>query len=134
MFFKKIEELESFTLIGLNSDFRGDINIKGEVRVEGIIIGPVNADSVVLGQAAAVKGDITAKTIIVEGTVKGSLRAKEIVEIRSTGRVLGEIFTNKVSIMEGGVVNGKVEMKVDESKMKEFEAMTDVSSATFIPQ
>jgi len=106
MFFKKIEELESFTLIGLNSDFRGDLNIKGEVRVEGIIIGPVNADSVVLGQAAAVKGDITAKTIIVEGTVKGSLRAKEIVEIRSTGRVLGEIFTNKVSVMEGGVVNG----------------------------
>ena len=126
MFFKKIEELESFTLIGLHSDFRGDLNIKGEVRVEGIIIGPVNGDSVVLGQEAAVKGDITAKTIIVEGTVEGNLKAKEIVEIKSTGKVLGEIFTNKISIMEGGVVNGKVEMTVDESKVVEFEPMTKV--------
>ena len=126
MFFKKFEDLESFTLIGLHSDFRGDLNIKGEVRVEGIIIGPVNADSVVLGQEAAVKGDITAKTIIVEGTVEGNLKAKETVEIRSTGKVLGEIFTNKISIMEGGVVNGKVEMMVDESKVVEFEPMTKV--------
>jgi len=121
MFFKKIEELESFTLIGLNSDFRGDSNIKGELRVEGIINGLVNADSVVLGQAGTAKGEITANKIIVEGKVEGNLKAKEIVEIKSTGKVLGEIFTNKLSIMEGGVLNGKVETKVDKSKAPEFE-------------
>ena len=121
MFFKKTEELESFTLIGLNSLFRGDLSIKGEVRIEGIIHGLVNADSVVLAQAATVKGDITAKKIIVEGKVEGSLKAKEIIEVKSTGKVLGEIFTNKISIMEGGVVNGKVETKGDESMAVEFE-------------
>ena len=119
MFFKKTEELESFTLIGLNSLFRGDLSTKGEVRIEGIIHGLVNADSVVLGQAATVRGDITAKKIIVEGKVEGNLKAKEIIEVKSTGKVLGEIFTNKISIMEGGVINGKVETKMDESKIVE---------------
>ena len=127
MFSKKNEEWESFTLIGLNSDFRGDLNIKGGLRVEGIINGLVNADSVFLGQAATIKGEITARKIIVEGKVEGNLRAKEIVEIKSTGKVLGDIFTNKISIMEGGEVNAKVEMKVDESKVVEFKSMTKVS-------
>ena len=91
------------------------------MKIEGIIHGLVNADSVVLGQAATVKGDIRAKKIIVEGKVEGNLKAKEIIEVKSTGKVLGEIFTNKISIMEGGVVNGKVETKGDESNAVEFE-------------
>lgn len=124
MFSKKTEKLESF--IGLNSDFRGDLNIKGELRIDGFINGLVKADSVVLGEKATVKGDITAKKIIVEGKVEGNLKAKEIVEIKSTGKVLGEIFTNKLSIMEGGVLNGKVETKVDESKVPEFDPKTQI--------
>ena len=116
MFSKKNKKLESITVIALNSDFKGDLNIKGGLRVEGIINGLVNADSVTVGQSATVKGEITAKKIIVEGKVEGNLKAKEIIEIKSTGKVLGEIFTNKISILEGGVVNGKVETKGDESK------------------
>ena len=119
MFFKKIKELESFTLMGPNSDFKGELNIKGELRVEGIINGAVNAESMVLGRGATVKGEVTAKNIIVEGKVEGNLKAKGIVEIKPTGKVLGEIFTNKISIMEGAVVEGKVETKVDESKVVE---------------
>jgi len=121
MFFKKAEELESFTLIGLKSDFTAELNTKGEVRIEGIIIGPVYADSVFLGPEGRVRGEIVAKTIIVAGTVEGNLKAREVVEIKSTGNVLGEIFTNKISIMQGGVVNGKVEMKVNGSRVVEFE-------------
>jgi len=121
MFSKKNEKSNSFTVIGLHADFRGDLDIKGELRVEGTINGIVNADSVTLGQSATVKGEIAAKKIIVEGKVEGNLKAKEIVEIKSTGKVLGEIFTNKISILEGGVVNGKVETKGDESNAVEFE-------------
>ena len=126
MFYKKTKELESFTLIGPNSDFRGELNTKGELRVEGSINGPVNADSVILGQGATIKGEITAKRIIVEGTVEGNLKAKDFVQIKSTGKVFGEIFTDKISIMGGGVVNGKVEMKGDESKVVEFEPVAKV--------
>ncbi len=126
VFFKKKKELESFTLIGLNSDFRGELNTKGELRIEGSIHGPVSADSVILGQAATVKGEITAKRVIVEGRVEGNLKAKEFVEIKSTGKVFGEIFTDKIRIMEGGVVNGKVEMVADEPKVVDFEPVSKI--------
>jgi len=129
MFFKKAEGLESFTLIGLNSLFRGDLSIRGEVRIEGVMHGFLNADSVDLSQAGTVKGDITAKKIIVAGKVEGNLKAKEIIEIKSTGKVLGEIFTNKISILEGGVVNGKVETKGDESKgvgLERYRGVTEI--------
>ena len=42
-------------------------------------------------------------------------------EIKSKGRVLGDIFTQKLSISEGGEVNGEIEMKKEESKVIELE-------------
>lgn len=43
-------------------------------------------------------------------------------EIKSKGKVLGDIFTNKLSVKEGGEFNGKIEMKMGESKVVGFES------------
>jgi cytoskeletal protein CcmA (bactofilin family) len=59
---------------------------------------------VILSETAVIKGDIIAKRIIVGGKVEGSLRASELVEITSKGKVKGEISTNKLLVMEGGGV------------------------------
>ncbi len=127
MFFKKAEKksaekLESF--VGPNSDFKGELNIKGTLRIDGRVDGKLNAECVILGETAVVKGEVTGKKIIVGGKVEGNLRAQEVVEIKSKGKVLGDIFTNKFSVMEGGEFNGKIEMKMDESKVLEFESKT----------
>jgi len=70
----------------------------------------LNAEWVILSETAVVKGEVTAKKIMVGGKVEGNLRAEEVVEIKAKGKVLGDIFTNKLSMMEGGEFNGKVEM------------------------
>lgn len=119
MFHKNKEKLESF--IGINSNFKGDINTKGTLRIDGTMDGNANADWVVLGEKAFHKGDIMARGIIVGGKVEGNLRAKEIVEIKSRGHVSGEISTNKLSIVEGAVFNGKALMEKEESKIVEFQ-------------
>ncbi len=125
MFFKKAEKksaekLESF--VGPNSDFKGELNIKGTLRIDGRVDGKLNAECVILGETAVVKGEVTGKKIIVGGKVEGNLRAQEVVEIKSKGKVLGDIFTNKFSVMEGGEFNGKIEMKMDEKKVLDFES------------
>jgi len=120
MFSKDTEKLES--LIGANTDFQGELNVKGTLRVDGQVDGRLNAECVILSETAVVKGEITAKKIIVGGKVEGNLRAQEILEIRAKGKVLGDIFTNKLSVMQGGEFNGKIEMKIAESKVLDFQS------------
>jgi cytoskeletal protein CcmA (bactofilin family) len=119
MFTKNTEKLES--LIGANSKFKGDIDTKGTLRIDGSMEGNVNADWVILGEKACLKGDVTARGIIVGGRVDGNLRSKEIVEIKSKGQVSGDISTNKLTIIEGGMFDGRSSMHKDESKVVEFQ-------------
>lgn len=122
MFNKNVEKLESF--IGANSTFKGDIDTKGTLRVDGIVDGNIVADWVVLGDKSHVKGDITARGIVVGGRVDGNLKAKEIVEIKSKGQLCGEIFTNKLVIAEGGVFDGRSRMHHEDSgKIIEFQSI-----------
>lgn len=119
MFTKNKEKLES--LIGANSKFKGDIDIKGTLRVDGNMEGNVNADWVILGEKAHIKGNITARGIIIGGKVEGNLRAKEIVEIKSKSFVYGDIYTIKLTIAEGGIFEGSSSMTKVESKIVEFQ-------------
>src|SRR3989304_826753 len=120
MFHKNKEKLESF--IGLNSNFKGDINTGGTLRIDGSMDGNVHADWVILSEKAHIKGDIMAKGIIIGGRIEGNLRAEEIVEIKSRGQVFGDIFANKLSIVEGGIFNGRASVERDESKVVELQA------------
>jgi cytoskeletal protein CcmA (bactofilin family) len=120
MFTKNTEKLESF--VGANSEFKGNIETKGTLRIDGKLEGNVQADWVILGEKSSVRGDITARGIIVGGSVDGNLRAKEIIEIKSKGRVTGNTVTTKLTISEGGIFDGRSTMANDESKVLEFQS------------
>jgi cytoskeletal protein CcmA (bactofilin family) len=120
MFTRNTEKLESF--VGANSAFKGNIETKGTLRIDGKLEGNVQADWVILGEKSLVKGDITARGIIVGGSVDGNLRAKEIIEIKSKGRVTGDTVTTKLTISEGGIFDGRSTMAKDESKVLEFQS------------
>jgi cytoskeletal protein CcmA (bactofilin family) len=120
MFNRNTEKLES--LIGVNSQFRGDIDTKGTLRVDGAMEGNIKADWVILGEKSLVKGDVAARGIIIGGRVEGSLKAEEIVEIKSKGQVCGDISTNKLAVAEGGSFDGRSVMRKEGSKVVEFQA------------
>lgn len=126
MFSKNSEKLES--LIGARADFQGEFTVQGAVRVDGRVDGRVNADCVILSETGVIKGEITAQKIVVGGKIEGILRAQEIVEIKGTGKVIGDIFTNKISVTEGGEFNGKIEMKMDEIRALDFETKSQEGS------
>ena len=119
MFDKETDKLESF--LGKNSNFKGELNVQGTLRIDGRVEGQLDADYLILSESAVVKGEVKAKRLIIGGTIDGCIRAQELVEIKSKGRVLGDIFTQKLAIIEGGEVNGKIEMKKEESNVVELE-------------
>jgi cytoskeletal protein CcmA (bactofilin family) len=115
MFAKETDKLESF--LGMNSNFKGELSVKGTLRVDGTVDGKLDADYMILSESAVVKGAIKAKKIIIGGKIDGNVHAQELVEIKSKGKVLGDIFTQKLAITEGGEFNGKVDMKKEEGKV-----------------
>ncbi len=119
MFSKGTNKLETF--LGMNSNFKGELNVKGTLRVDGTVDGQLDADYVILSESAMVKGAIRAKKVIIGGKVDGTVSAQELVEIKSKGKVLGDVFTQRLAVIEGGEFNGKVEMKKEESKVIELE-------------
>jgi cytoskeletal protein CcmA (bactofilin family) len=86
------------------------------------VVGNIHADQVILSETSVVKGEITAGKIIVGGTVEGVLRAEDLVEIRSKGKVNGKIFAKRFVVMSGGEFNGQIEMKAERHNVLEFES------------
>lgn len=122
MFLRKNDNLD--TLIGQKSEFTGNILTEGTCRIEGRFIGNIKADWVVIGETGKVKGDITARGIIIGGNIEGNVNADEIVEIKPTGKLFGDINSKKLSVAEGGVFEGRSYSKkdTDDTKILDFPA------------
>jgi cytoskeletal protein CcmA (bactofilin family) len=125
MFLGKSNKLEA--LVGSDSEFKGDSIIKGTFRIDGKFIGNISAESVILGEKASVKGNITARSVVIGGVVEGNVKADELVEIKHTGQLRGDIFTRMLSVAEGGVFDGHSNIQKDEAKVIDFPAVEAAS-------
>ncbi len=114
---KETDKMETF--LGMNSSFKGELNVRGTLRIDGKVEGQLDVDYAILSETGEVKGEIKAKKILIGGKMDGNLRAQELVEIKSKGKVFGDIFTPKLAIIEGGEFNGRIEMKKAEMKKEE---------------
>ena len=63
MISKQAEKLKSF--LGTESEFQGDLTVRGTLRMDGTITGRVQADQVILSATAVMNGEISARKIIV---------------------------------------------------------------------
>jgi cytoskeletal protein CcmA (bactofilin family) len=119
VFTKRSEKLESF--MGENSHFTGNVETTGTIRIDGLVEGHVQADWVILGEKAIVKGNIIARGIVVGGKIEGNLLAKEIVDVKAQGVITGDIEASKFLVVEGGILNGRISMLTDASNIVEFQ-------------
>ena len=118
MFLRKNNKLEA--LVGINSEFRGDVTTHGTMRIDGKFIGNIAADSVIMGEKATVTGDISVRCIVIGGRINGNIVADEIVEIKPSGQLYGDIHTKKLSVAEGGIFEGRSLIQKDETKVIDF--------------
>ncbi|HOJ65051.1 MAG TPA: polymer-forming cytoskeletal protein [Spirochaetota bacterium] len=99
------------TILGKDTNFNGNLSFKDSLKINGIFIGSINSSGVlVIGKGAIVQANVTAKTVIINGTIKGDVLAEEKVEMLPTGRVYGNIKAKKVKISDGVIFNGKCEI------------------------
>lgn len=84
-------------------------NLTIDGQVEGTI--EVGDQSLVIGTGAAVTADLTAKAITISGAVIGNVVASDRVDLTTTGSVDGDIIAPRLSMADGAVIKGKVEIR-----------------------
>ncbi len=117
------------SVLGPGINWKGDLRGSGGVRIEGAFEGEINIRGlVVIGETGRVSCDqMQANSVIVAGAVKGNITSEKL-EIRSTGRVWGDVTTVGFSTEEGAFLRGqvrmeeRVELSIDEEIKPESES------------
>ncbi|MFN8570420.1 MAG: polymer-forming cytoskeletal protein [Gemmatimonadaceae bacterium] len=101
----------ALSVIGAGMKVIGDIESTGVIKVDGVVEGSIRtAKQVLLGRAGSVLGDICADEVVLGGKIVGSVLASQRAEVQSTCTVEGNIQTKCIVVLEGGVINGMVQM------------------------
>jgi cytoskeletal protein CcmA (bactofilin family) len=90
---------------------KGDITGKEDLFVDGSLEGKLDLGnaSCTIGPNGKVKADITAREVIVRGQVDGRIDGSDRVQLWNSGRVTGEVRTERLAIEDGALLRGKVE-------------------------
>jgi cytoskeletal protein CcmA (bactofilin family) len=96
------------TLIGFNVTASGDIKCKGDITIEGNANGVLEATGGVhTGVNSTVRARINADSIVIAGTIEGDINVIGEAIIKETGSVVGNITSLRLTIMPGGIFNGR---------------------------
>lgn len=98
----KIDENKITGFLDKDTRIEGDLSFTGSFRIDGNFKGTINSDSIlIVGENGNVEADINVGYLIINGEVKGTIRAGEKVEINANGRVIGTVMTPKLMVEEG---------------------------------
>jgi cytoskeletal protein CcmA (bactofilin family) len=102
----------SQTVLGQEVFVKGDLSGREDLLIEGQCEGTLNFHDhcLTVGPEGQVKCEIHARQVVIHGTVNGRIAAKDRVEIRKTGRVVGDIVSAGVAIEDGAYFKGSIEI------------------------
>lgn len=117
---KEAQEISTSTNnIGKGTIVEGTIETFGNIRIEGKVIGDIKTKSkVVLGHSAYVEGNVLAQNADVEGELKGNIEISDILTLKASSVINGDIKTNKLIVESGAAFNGGCKMGVSIKEIK----------------
>jgi cytoskeletal protein CcmA (bactofilin family) len=100
------------TILGQSITLHGEMSGKEDLLIEGQLEGTISLPEhcVTVGPHGGVKAEIHARQIIVLGAVTGNITAREKIEIRKTGQVVGDLVAAAVAIEDGAYFKGSIDI------------------------
>lgn len=98
---KLVEETSIVGDIKSNSNFRIDGSLEGTINIKGRLV---------VGPAGLIKGDVVCENADIEGTVDGNVKVTNILSLKNTAKILGNIETGKLAIEPGATFSGTCDM------------------------
>lgn len=98
-------------IIGLGTTIEGNVDAQGDIRIDGKITGNVTSKGkVVLGTTGIVEGNIIAKNAEVAGETIGKINTEELLILKSTANINGDIISSKLMVETGANFTGTCQM------------------------
>ena len=123
----------SSNTIGKGTFLEGNVETFGNIRIEGKVTGNVKSKSkVALGPSSFVQGNVIAQNADLEGEVKGRIEVAELLVLKATAVIHGDIIAGKLVVESGAVFNGTCKMGALIKEIKSAE--NGAQTRTLAPQ
>jgi len=111
-------ESKDLAHIGKSVVIKGEVSGSEDLYIDGEIEGNIDLHnhSLTVGPNGKVKASISAKSIVVQGKVDGSLNATDRLDLRKSAIVTGDLSTQRIAIEEGAFLKGKVDIQKESGK------------------
>jgi cytoskeletal protein CcmA (bactofilin family) len=101
------------SLIASGSRIEGNLKFTDGLRVDGECFGNISANPeqpsiLVISEAAVVVGEVMADHVIINGTVRGPVHAKELLELQPKARIEGDVHYRALEMHQGAVIAGQL--------------------------
>lgn len=107
----------NINLIGFGTEIHGDIMCNGDLRIDGSLVGNISAKGkVVVGETGKIKGEIACKNSDISGVVDGKITVSELLSLKSSAKIIGDMSTNRLAIEPGSRFTGYCDMTGDNGK------------------
>ena len=104
-------EPAAINLISNGTDISGDIKSTGDIRIDGTLTGNLTTKGkVVIGVTGRVNGEVICKNSEVSGSVEGKISVSQLLILKTSSKILGDIATSKLSIEPGAKFTGNCKM------------------------
>jgi cytoskeletal protein CcmA (bactofilin family) len=99
--------------IGRSIVIKGEVSGQEALFVDGTVEGAIRFPDhrVSVGRGSQVTADITAKDVVVMGSVKGNIHCSDLLDVRAESTIRGDIVTRRIRIDDGAVLRGSVEIE-----------------------
>ena len=113
---KKSDQIKAY--MGEDTSFNGSLSFTGTVRIDGNFQGKVSTDdTLIIGEKGILEADIQAGTVICKGKVRGTIVAKEKVEIHASSQMVGNVIAPQLYVELGAVFDGQCDMSQNGKKI-----------------
>ena len=109
----KYNEIDSTTinLISNGTDITGDIKSNGDIRIDGSLRGNLSTKGkVVIGPTGKVSGEVICKSSEISGIIEGKITVEQLLNLKATSKIRGDIATSKLSVEPGAIFSGNCKM------------------------
>ena len=101
----------SVNLIGADTAIDGEVKSNGDIRIDGTVTGIiVTKGKLVVGSTGSIDGEVHCANADVSGNIKGKLTVSELLSLKATAKINGDIVTNKLAIEPGANFTGSCSM------------------------